>query len=208
MALIFGLAPALQSSKPNFSETLKESGRGQNSDRSARRVRDFLVIGEVGMAVVILTSTGLIVQSYEQLNKVRVGFESHHLATMRVSLPDTRYPTSKTATRFYRNLLGNISSLPGVQATAAVSSRVTWERPDARDFIPEASSLDGSIPNAAYRVITPGYFKAMGVPILSGRAFTEQDNDSNPRVAVISKTMAKNYWPGVNPVGQRFVLAR
>jgi putative ABC transport system permease protein len=206
MALIFGLSPALQSSRPNFSETLKGSGRGQSSDRSVRMVRDLLVIGEVGLAVVILSSTGLIVQSYVQLNNVHVGFESHHLATMRVSLPDTRYPTSGTAIRFYHDLLTNISSLPGIQAMAAVSTRVTWERPDARDFVPEGRSLDGSIPNAACRVITPGYFKAMGIPVLSGRVFTEQDNDRSLRVAVISKTMAKNHWPGVNPVGQRFRL--
>jgi putative ABC transport system permease protein len=208
LGLIFGFSPALQSSNPNFSEALKEGGRGAAGDRRGRRVRNLLIVTEVAFAVIILSGTGLMIKSYQRLTSVRFGLRPNDLVTMRLSLPEARYSDARKTVGFYDQLLTRLAALPGIEGSAAVSTRPMAERADARDLVLEGRSPDqsGTLPNASYRVVTPDYFKVMGIPLLNGRFLGVDDNERSRRVAVISKLMANSYWPGTDPIGQRFKL--
>jgi putative ABC transport system permease protein len=208
LGLIFGLSPALQSSNPNFSESLNESGRGMAGERRGRRIRNLLIITEVAFAVIILTGAGLMIRSYQGLTRLHFGIRPDQLMTMRISLPEARYPDSRKTVAFYDQLLDRLASAPGVEDSAAVSTRPMAERTDARDVLLEghARNEGGALSNASYRVVTVHYFRVMGIPLLSGRLLDLEDNEHSRRVAVISKTMATKYWPDSDPIGKRFKL--
>jgi putative ABC transport system permease protein len=208
LGLIFGLSPAWQSSNPNFSEALKGIGRGAAGDRRGRQVRNLLIVGEIAFAVVILSATGLMIKSYQSLTSLQVGIRPDNLVTMRVSLPESRYVEGAQRTAFYDQLFARLDAQPEIDGSAAISTRPMEERAAARDLLLEGHSPNegGALPNATYRVVTPSYFKVMGIPLLGGRSFARDDDQQHRRVAVISKTMAENYWPNADPIGQRFKL--
>jgi putative ABC transport system permease protein len=208
LGLIFGLSPALQSSNPNFSEALKESGRGTAGDQRGRKLRNLLIITEVAFAVIILAATGLMIRSYQRLTNLHFGIRPDQLMTMRISLSEARYPDSRKTVAFYAQLLDRLASTPGVQDSAAVSTRPMAERTDTRDVLLEghAPNQGGALPNASYRVVTVHYFRVMGIPLLHGRLLGPEDNEYTRRVAVISKTMAAKCWPDSDPIGKRFKL--
>jgi putative ABC transport system permease protein len=208
LGLLFGLSPALQSSRPNFNEALKESGRGTAGDRRGSRIRNLLIVTEVALAVVVLSGTGLMIKSYQRVTSLDFGLQPDNLVTMRVSLPAARYPDAAKLTAFYERLLSRLEAAPGVEGTAAVSTRPMAERGAARDLVIEGSAPQsaGKLPNASYRVVTPEYHRLMGVPLLQGRFLATDDNERTRRVAVISRTMAASYWPDSDPIGQRFKL--
>ena len=208
LGLLFSLSPALQSSRPNFNEALKESGRGTMGDRRGNRIRNLLIVTEVALGVVVLTGTGLMIKSYQRLTSLRFGLQPENLVTMRVSLPEARYPQGAKLIAFYEQLQSRLATAPGVEGSAAVTTRPMSERTSTRDLILEgnAPNAGGKLPNASYRVVTPEYHRVMRVPLLQGRLLTLDDNERTRRVAIISKTMAASYWPDSDPVGQRFRL--
>jgi putative ABC transport system permease protein len=202
--VIFGLVPALQSSRPDLNETLKEGGRGASGGFRRQRVRNLLVITEVALALVLLLGAGLMLKSFWRLQQVNPGFDPKHALVASIGLPGSRYSDNQQRIAFFNQLSQQLSALPGVQAVGATQSL-----PLGGDYVlgfiiqgrpPAAPGEDRS---TNYYSVTPGYFKAMGIPLLRGRLFTEQDNGQAPSVAVINEAMAKHYFPGEDPIGKR-----
>jgi putative ABC transport system permease protein len=206
-AVLFGLFPALQAARPDVHETLKEGGRSGGGARRRQRVRGALVIVEVALSVALLIGAGLLLRSFSKLQETKPGFEPNNLLTMRISLPRSRYREDQEAWTFYTRLLRETKALPGVQ-DAALTSLVpmTGSGTSTEVEIPGRSAApDGSQPSAGWRVISPGYFRTLGVP-LRGRDFDERDTAESRPVAIISEEMARRYWPGEDPLGKTVIM--
>jgi putative ABC transport system permease protein len=210
--LSFGIVPALQASKPNLNEMLKDAGRGSTGGRRQHAVRNALVVLEVAISLVLLVGAGLLMKSFISLQKVDPGFDPKNALTVAISLPERKYPEKNRQAAFYKQLRERVSALPGVQATAVASgvpfSDYHWGNL-YRGFRIEGrtSNSSGNEGAAAYYYsVSPNYFKAMGIPLLKGRLFTEFDTESAPRVAIINSTMATRFFPGEDPIGKRIQL--
>ena len=205
--VLFGLAPALQFSRPDLQGTLKEGGRGA-SYRSRTVLRSLLVVGEIAVSLMLLAGAGLMARSLARLGAVDAGFDPRHVLTMRVVLSGPAYAASEKRTRFYHRAIEQIAAIPGVESAAGIN-----HLPLAGDVWTFSFTVEGrpapapaDVPGAVFRVATPGYFQTMGVPLLSGRDVSERDDSSAPLVVVINRTMAQRYWPGEDAVGKRIRL--
>ena len=200
--VIFGLVPALQASRPNLNETLKEGGRGTTGGH--HRVRGTLVITEVALALLLLVGAGLLIRSFYRLQQVTPGFNSKNALAVTVSLPGKKYPQDDQQSGFFTQLLDKVAALPGVVAVGATQSL-----PIQGDYVlgfniqGRPPNGPGQEPNTNYYAVSPDYFKAMGIPLLRGRVFTEQDKKDSPRVAVINEELAKKFFPDEDPIGKR-----
>ena len=199
--VIFGLAPALQSSSPNLNETLKEAGRGTTSGR--HRLRNGLVVVEVALALMLLICSGLMIRSFIRLQRVNPGFNPDNALAVNIALPGRKYPNSDNHLAFYTQLLDRISGLPGVVAVGASQSL-----PIQGDYL-LGFNIQGRPPvppeeakSTNYYAVTPDYFKAMGIPLIRGRLFTDRDKGKSQPVAIINETMASQYFPGEDPIGK------
>jgi putative ABC transport system permease protein len=201
--LVFGVAPAWLATGHNLNETLKEGTRG--STESGRRwFRQGLVMTEVALSLLLLTGAGLLVRSFLKLSAVSPGFEPANATVVSVALPDRKYGQPEKQRQFASQLLDNLRTLPGVQAvglTHALPLVGDWVLGFTIEGRPAIAPSD--IPNTNYYAVTPGYFKAMGIRLLRGRLFTEQDGEKAPRVAVINETLAKQQFPHEDPLGKR-----
>lgn len=207
-AVVFGLLPALKSSRAELFTTLKDAGnKGLTGNLSNHRLRNAMVIAEVSLALVLVTCAGLFVRSFVQLISVDPGFDTENLLTMHITLDGSKY--DRGAADYYRQLIERIESLPSVTSAAAVSTlpmsdvgvdftRPYWRAGDAEPV--------GDGDKVAVRMATPGYFKTMGVSLLQGRGFTEQDRRDTVAVLLVNKSMANKVWPNENPVGKRLLL--
>jgi putative ABC transport system permease protein len=203
--IIFGLAPALIASRTDLNESLRESGSNSAAESGRRRLRNSLVISEIALALVLLTGAGLLVRTFLGLMTVDLGLDPTNVVTMEIDLPHYKYPAAVNQTQFYRRLLQQVQSLPGVTAAGI-------EQPGSRVFFqPEGQPvmIPGQEPTAELNVVSPGNFTAMGVGLVAGRGLTENDADGATPVALISETAAHRYWPNMNPIGRHLsVLAR
>jgi putative ABC transport system permease protein len=206
--VIFGLVPALQSSKPNLNETMKDAGRGSTEGRRRQRIRSTLVVLEVATALVLLVGAGLMIKSFWQLQKVDPGFNPDNALTVQVSLPKTKYPEESQQVAFFQQLIERVATLPGVQSAGAGHVVPL----SGNDFV-MAFEIDGRPPlqpgatqSTNYYSVSADYFKAMGIPLRRGRVFTERDVKDSPRVAVINETMAKKIFPDEDPIGKRITF--
>jgi putative ABC transport system permease protein len=200
----FGLVPALGASKVDLNHSLKESSRGSTGGKRQYRLRGLLVSAEVALALVLLVGAGLLIRTFVALNRVALGFDPHNVLTLRIALLGPQYEDRSRQTQFFRTLLRNVGSLPGVVSAAVL---------DGGGLPPNGGSGDDFLivgrpvpppseaPDAVYRVISPEYFRTMGIPLLRGRYFTEADNENAPRVVIINERLARDYWPGRDPVG-------
>ncbi len=207
-AVVFGLLPALKSSKAELFSTLKDAGaKGLTGRLSNHRLRNAVVIAEVSLALVLVTCAGLFVRSFAQLISVDPGFNSENLLTMHITLDGEKY--GRKAGEYYRQLIERIESLPSVTSAAAVSTLpmsdvgVDFTRPYWREGDAEPVG-DGD--KVAVRMATPGYFNTMGISLLQGRHFTDQDRRDTVTVIMVNKKMADQVWPNENPVGKRLML--
>ena len=207
-AIVFGLLPALKSSKAELFVTLKDAGtKGLTGRLANHRLRNAVVIAEVSMALVLVTCAGLFVRSFAQLISVDPGFNSDNLLTMHITLDGEKY--GRRATEYYQQLIERIQSLPSVTSAAAVTTLpmsdagTDFTRPYWREGDPEPTG-DGD--KVAVRMATPGYFNTMGISLLQGRGFTEQDRRDTVAVIIVNKRMADKVWPNENPVGKRLML--
>jgi predicted permease len=204
-----GLIPVLQSLHTNIVVALRTGDRNVAGDRRQKRSRSGLVAIEVALSLTLLVGSGLLIRSFYQLLQVDRGFQSENRLLASVSLPRS-YDRQRTRT-FLEQFLARVSSVPQIRGAAAVSSRpivggntglgiVAAEKPDP----------DGGVPWASWRLITPGYFRAMGIPLLKGRTFTEQDEftEGKPLRVVISKRLAELLWPGEEPIGRQAIFWR
>ncbi len=194
--VIFGLAPSWAASKTALSQTLKESGLSTTTESGRRRLGNALVVCEMGLALVLLTGAGLLVRTFVGLVNVDLGIDPNNLVTMWLSLPEYKYATASRQAVFYRDLLHNIEDLPGVKAAGAQGggSTVFFRRPG------QAPAAPGQEPTASYKIVTPGFLRAMGTRLAAGREFTAGDNEAGTPVALISETVARRYWRVENPV--------
>jgi putative ABC transport system permease protein len=191
----FGLIPALQSSRSNPSEFLKEGERGSTANRG--RTRSALVIVEVGLSLVLLVGAGLLVRSFARLMDVNPGFDPDRLLTFSLGLPSSTDAAHQFA--FYRQVLQQLQALPGAQTVGAVSRLPLAGGNSSRSFNASGNASDYS---ADIRVSTPDYFRAMGIPLLKGRSFSESDLASSINVAVVNDALARNVFPGQDPIGK------
>jgi len=201
--ILFGLAPALQASKPDLNETLKSTVRGSTANRN--RVRSLLVVSEVALALTLLVVAGLMIRSFLELQHVEPGFSSKNVLTMQLSLPQTKYQTEQQQVAFFQQLLPRIEALPNVEAAAVVNSLPLTGQGAGINFqiagAPPAAP--GEKNETQYRVVSPKYFQTMSIPLLKGNYFTGSEDLSSPGVAIINQAMARRYFPNEDPIGKR-----
>ena len=202
-ALLFGLAPALQSSKPNLNVTLKESATA--SSGPSRHLRSLLVITEVALSFVLLICAGLMIRSFVKLLQVNTGFDQRQVLTMDLSLSPRKYVENNQVGAFYTQALDKIKNMPGVTAVGITSNLPLGGSDRSGSFYIEGrpTPVAGDVARANLRYASPDYFRALGIPIKAGRSFTDQDNETAVPVAVISEAMKRRYWPNEDPLGKR-----
>ncbi|HKB07136.1 MAG TPA: ABC transporter permease, partial [Candidatus Polarisedimenticolia bacterium] len=205
--LLFGVLPALDSSRLDLNEALRDGTRG-TPGRARGRARDFLVVGEIGVALVLLIGAGLLVRSFGQVRAVDPGFVPDRVLTLKMGIPKAKYGEPAKRLAFYHQLLDRVSTLPGVRSSGVISFLPLTFAGGSYSY-----TIDGRIPPpsgqeefAVYRVVSPGFLAALGVPLRGGRGFTEQDGDRAPQVAIISDSLARRDFPGEDPIGRRLAL--
>ncbi len=206
VGIVAGLLPAWRASHPNLATSLNEAARGSSEGAAGHRTRAVLVVVEIVLALVLLASAGLLVESFVRLQKVPAGFDASNVMTARLALPEATYPKPEDSAQFYKKLLDRVSNLPGVQSAAAAwwiplsGSEISFNFNVEKHPIPA-----GQQPIAQLNVVTPDYFQTMRVPIRQGRAFTDRDDRNSPPVAIVAESFAKQYFPGEDPVGKRII---
>jgi putative ABC transport system permease protein len=204
--LVFGMAPALASSRSNLNLILRSGGRGGTGSRTRSRVRDVLLICEVASSAALLIGAGLLIRSLVRLQEVNPGFRADHVLSMQIALPPARYPGLKVGI-FYDRLLSRVAQLPGVQA-AGVCRFLPLSGSDASTNFQiegEARLSAADQPRAKFRTASGEYFVALGIPLLAGRLFDSRDNQHTPKVVIINRTAARRYWPNDDPIGKRIL---
>jgi putative ABC transport system permease protein len=203
--LIFGLAPALQTSRTSLTGPLREGERGGDSLRH-NRLRSVLVVAEVALAMILLMGTGLLLRSFVRLQEVHPGFQPDHLLTMEISLPEAKYPDPQKAA-FFAQLLERVRSLPGVQSAGAIGHLpLSGDIESYNMEVESRSPLPNEYANPACHVVEPGYFEAMKIPLVAGRYFDERDGAQSPHVLVINEVVARNVFPNESPIGKRLQM--
>jgi putative ABC transport system permease protein len=204
--VIFGLAPAFQAVKFDLHTSLKEGGRASASSKG-RRLRNALVVSEVALSLMLLAGAGLLIKSFWRLQHVDTGFAAERLLTMRLFPPESNYPDDLRVAAFYEDLLQRVRSLPGVKDAAATSDVPIGGRNGGTVIQIEGGASDVDFRRGAeFRVVSPGYFRTMGVRLLRGRFLEDSDHDRARPVVVINETLARAYWHNEDPIGRRFRL--
>jgi len=207
--IIFGLAPALQASRPDLNETLKEGMRGATGSAGHRRMRSLLVVSEIALSLVLLVGAGLLMRSFLKLQAVAPGFNPNNMLTMRVSLEGPNYENDESRIAFYDQLLDNIKALPGVQS---VGARYHIPLVPDDNYANLSFAIEGRLsepanrPTAFYNTVSPDLFRTMEIPVSKGRPFNEHDDQKAQRVIIINETLARRYFPGEDPIGKRMTL--
>ena len=201
--VLFGLAPALQASRKRNFDVLK-SGRNTEGKRP-KRLRGMLVICETAFSLLLVAGAGLLIRSFAQILKVDPGFRPDGVLTMRISLPDATYSKPEQIRAFYSGLLDRVQRIPGVQDAGAVTGLPLSGQGGSGTTTIDTQSvpLENRTPEADLRTATPGYFKAMSIPLVRGRYFEPRDTDGTPNVAIVDESLAETYWPGQDPIGKR-----
>ena len=204
--VVFGLLPVVQASNPNLTKALKDSGRSSTGSARSLRTRGFLVVSEIALALILLIGAGLMLKSFVHLQSTNPGFNSDNLLTTQIALPELKYKEADQRTAFFQSVIERVKGLPGVQATGATTSLPLSNESWGKQF-----SIEGRTPPATldqveaveYRQITPDYFRAVGVPLLKGRFFTDQDSKDTPGVVIINDSVARTFFPNEDPIGKR-----
>jgi len=203
--VLFGVAPALELSRPDLNESLKEGGRMGSVSRASQRFRDSLAVSQVALSVVLLIGALLLVRSFRELRRIDLGFNPRNALTFRLALPVETYADDSVAIRVMGTLRRRFSELSGVQSVGATRLLpLTGTIGDWSITLEGRAKLPGDNPNADWQVVTPGYFESLGMNLVRGRFFVETDTEKAPVVAVINETMARRYWPGEEPISKRF----
>ena len=207
-ALLFGIVPALQFSRPDLNSVLQSGGRS-GTGRARRRTHSILVVGEIALALVLLVSATLLIRTIRLLRTVDPGFNSHNVVVMETSLASTRYTNTAALAELGRRIVERLESIPGV-----ISASPTILPPMVGEDIDLPFTIEGKPPTGGdlfngdvqWRFIGAHYFAALTIPIQKGRAFTDQDNGAAAKVVIINATMAKKYWPNGEALGQRITI--
>jgi putative ABC transport system permease protein len=207
--IIFGIFPALQLSRTNVNQTLRDEGRGSTGGHRRVQLRGLLVVGQVALSLLLLIGAGLLVRSFSQLLHVSPGFDPQNVLSMNVSLPTVKYADAQKQIAFFDDLVRRVSALPGVRSAAIsaalplVPKRITPMLPEGQQEVPLAER-----PFLIVEAISPSWFQTMRVPMQAGREFTEADNAAAPKVIIVNQSFARRFWPGQNPIGKHVLVGR
>jgi len=207
-AIAFGLAPALQTSKTELTESLKEGGRGSSEGLRHNRLRSVMVVSEVALSLVLLAGAGLMIRSFIRLQDVSPGFNPDHVLTMELSLAEGKYAQSDQRKAFMQRVIDLLKTLPGVKLAGATTllPLTGGNFNSAINIEGEEIKVPGQSPSTEVRVITPEYVKVMGISLEEGRVITAQDTGTSPHVLLINQTMARRWLPNEDPIGRRASL--
>jgi putative ABC transport system permease protein len=203
--VLFGLAPALQVSRTNVNEILKEGGRGAGGGSRARRLTSAMVVAELTLTLVLLTGAGLMIRSFLKLYSMEIGAETSHVLKMRTTLSAGRYPTPEKRQQFYDALLARLRAVPGV-SSVATTTNLPLQGGDGRqiEFEGRPPSDPKSAPRASFLLVSPGYFDALSIPLRRGRLLRDQDGTAGSETVVVSEHFAARFFPGEEVLGKRF----
>ena len=206
--LVFGLVPAVQSSRLDLNTTIKESSGRSGSGFRQNKARALLVVAEMGLALVLLVGAALFIRTFLALRAVNPGFDAHQVLTMRMSLRGEHFTTTAAVAQLMRDGADRLNALPGVEVAGAACC-VPLEGGFGLPIIIEGRPLDGPAHGGGgFAPISPNYFRAFRIPILRGRAFTDQDTGGSPGVAIINNAMAKRFWPNGDPLADRITIGK
>ncbi len=207
---IFGLAPALQSAQVELHEALKEGGRSASEGRARQRMRSLLVVAEVALSLVLLIGAGLLLKSFTRLREVNPGFDAQNVLTTGLSLAKTKYPDEVQQRAAFTEIAARVQAMPGVESAALI-----YPLPFGGSSTTNTFLIDGrpaprpeDKPSANYRLVSPDYFRVLGVPVRSGRVFTTRDAENAPLVIVVNESFARRFFAGADPLGQHIIVER
>lgn len=205
--IVFGLVPALRASRLDLHSSLKEGGRTSGAALPHHRLRSVLVVAEVALALVLLVGAGLCIQGSKRAQQIDIGFDPRQvlLGGLRVGMHGYDEPRARV---FYRQLRERLAAVPGVREAAMASwFPLGFEGGAGTSLsVPGYDQKPNEDMSAQYSIVSPRYFAALGIPLVAGRDLTDQDDADHPRVAIINETMAKRFWPGVDPIGRKFAI--
>jgi predicted permease len=204
---LFGLWPAWQASRADVQFALKSGAHGSSDTISARRTRDWLVIADLALTLVLLSSAGLVLKSFSRLQNLELGFEPRNLVTARIDLPYYGYKDYQSVINFSKTLIDKVAAVPGIEKVALGANPpllATWQITFVREGKPPPTP--GQEPNVDSEVVAGDYFGAFGTQLLRGRLFNERDTRDTPRVVIIDQTLADRFFPGEDPIGQRLSM--
>jgi putative ABC transport system permease protein len=203
--ILFGLVPALGAAGENLVESLKEGGKRLGNHHAGSKIRTALLISEVALALVLVIAASLLVRTFVHLLQVDPGFNATRVLTFELSLPDAKYADNDHIVAFYHNAVSRLQNVPGVQFAGLVRTVPMGGAADSTGIgIPgHPAASDKENPFAEYIIVSPGYFSAVGTPLLHGRDFLESDTGNSMPVTIISSAMAKKYWPAEDPIGKQ-----
>ncbi|HJQ22322.1 MAG TPA: ABC transporter permease, partial [Blastocatellia bacterium] len=206
--VLFGLAPALEASRTNLNETLKEGGRTAMSGGRSHHLRNLFVVAEVAMALLLLVGAGLLVKSFVRLQSVNPGFDPKDLLTVRLRLPYTSYPDPQQRVRFFRDAVARLRQVPGVRSASAISFLPFAGPGTGAGYSVEGRPFPrpGEWPVVDVRACDADYFQTMGIALLKGRSFSEREQTVKSHVVVINETLAREMFPGEEPIGKRLII--
>ena len=202
--LLFGLIPAVQSSRTSLSGTLHEGGRGATSGRAGQRLRRSIVAAQLALVVVLLTGAGLLVRTFATLQSTRLGFEPAGVLTLTLQLSGTKYAQAAPIAAFYNSLLERVRAIPGVRSAGTVSTMFLSKTPNSAGIFAEGRESRPEDKEVTFDAASPGFFDAVGARLVAGRFFDGTEAENGPQVAVINERMATYYWPNTGAVGRRW----
>ena len=201
--ILFGLAPAIRAARKDNVESMK--GAHSSEGAAPKRLRSVLVIGETVLCLILVVGAGLLLRSFAQILRVDPGFRPNGVLTLRVALPDAQYSKPEQVRGFYTRLIDRVQKLPGVESAGAVSLLPLGGQGSSGTTTIDTQSVppENTTPEADQRIVTPDYFKAMGISLVRGRYFNDSDSGDAPPVAIIDESLAQTYWPNQDPIGKR-----
>lgn len=202
--MLFGLVPALQSSRSPLGATLREGGRGGTAGRGGLRLRRGIVAAQIALVVVLLTGAGLLLRTFITLQRVDLGFATNNVLTFNVQLAGAKYSQPVQDVTFFETLLDRLRSLPGVQNAGSISTMMLSSTPNSTGISAEGRETRQDDNEVTFDAVSPGFFMTVGARLVAGRDFTLADRDSAPPVAMVNQHMVKRYWPNGGAVGKRF----
>jgi len=206
--ILFGMAPALEVSRPDVNSVLRAEGRGATAGRRNNLFRSLLVVSQVALSMILLVGAGLLLRNFAQLRRASPGFDAGHLLTMNVTLPPARYSTGPQMIAFFRELVRQVESVPGVRSAALSSAlpanpiRFSPALPEGQPVVPLPQR-----PMFNVQTLSPGYVETMRLPLLAGREFTVHD-DAPPTVLMVNQAAVRRFWPKENPIGRHILVGR
>jgi len=203
--LLFGLAPALEASRTGINEALKQSAGRAASAPGRTRLRRVLIVGEFAISLVLLVGAGLMIATFSNLLKTSPGFNTHRILSVQFWLVGSQYDSSAQIENFNRAVIRRLEAIPGVESAAIIAAGLPLER-GANNGVKLPGSSDWQTAN--YREVTPGFFRAIGIPLAQGRMFSDADSEASTKVVIINQAFARKHFPGRSPLGEHLLLGK